>query len=58
MSLPPHLYGLPPPVVRMKARRELEEQKREMLDSLARLDEAVAFVKRMSGETPVAAAMQ
>ena len=46
----PHLYGLPAPVVRMKARRELEEMKREMQESLARLDDAVAFVKKMTGQ--------
>lgn len=46
----PHLYVLPAPVVRMKARRELEEMKREMQESLARLDDAVAFVKKMTGQ--------
>ena len=47
---PPHLYGLPAPVVRMKARRELAEMKREMQEQLARLDDAVAVVKRLSGQ--------
>lgn len=42
----------------MKGRREIEEAKQVMQDSLAQLDAAVSLVKRLQGEAPVAAAMQ
>ena len=55
MILPAHLYGLPPAVIRMKGRRQLEEERLIVRDAVAQMESNLAALDSLTRDLRVMA---